>query len=73
MGAGAEGVETDEMMAGGAGIEEGEVSREDTGEPAEGTGRARAVGGVEGEHVVGAAVGAGGARVGATHGGSLCA
>ncbi len=68
MGAGADGVDTNEMVAGGAGIDEGEVGREDKGEPAEGAGRAMAVGGVEGEHVVGTAVGAGGAK----HGGSLC-
>jgi len=58
-------------VAGGAGVDEGEVGGEDTGEPAEGAGRAMAVGGVEGEGVVGAAVGAGGARVRAKHGGSL--
>ena len=64
-GAGADGVDTNEMVAGGAGIDEGEVGRDDKGEPAEGAGRAMAVGGVEGEHVVGAAVGAGGRSIAA--------
>jgi len=61
------------MVAGGADVDEGEVGGEDKGEPAEGTGRAMAVGGVDGEGVVGAAVGARGARAGTKHGGSLYA
>jgi len=72
-GARADGVEQDALVAGGADVDEGEVGGEDTGEPAEGTGRVMAIGGVEGEGVVGAAVGAGGARAGMKHGSRLCA
>jgi len=71
-GAGADGIDKDEMVAGGAGVGAGEVEGEEEGEPAEGGGRAMAVGGAEGEGVVGAAVGAGGPGQGAQHGGSLC-
>jgi len=70
---GTDGVDEDEMVAGGAGVGAGEVEREEGGEPAEGQGWVRVVRGAEGEGVVGAAVGAGGARVWVKHGGSLCA
>ncbi len=70
---GTAGVDQDALVAGGAGVGAGQVQGEEGGEPAEGAGRAMAVGGVEGEGVVGAAVGAGGARAGMKHGGSLCA
>ncbi len=59
-------------MAGDAGVSVGKVKGKKGGEPAEGAGRVIMVGGAEDEGVVGAAVGAGRARAGAKHGGSLC-
>jgi len=67
-----DGVDTDEMVAGGAGVDEGEVDGEEGGEPAEEEGRVMTKDEAEGEDVVGVAVGAGGTRAGAKHGGSLC-
>ncbi len=68
---GTDGVDQDAMVAGGAGVGVGQVEREEGGEPAEGQGRVIVADGAQGEGVVGAAVGAGGARAGVTHGGSL--
>ncbi len=70
-GAGADGLDKDEMVAGGAGIGAREMSGEEGGKAAEGAGRVMAVGGAEDEGVVGAAVGARGPEQGAQHGGSL--
>jgi len=60
------------MVAGGAGVNAGEVDGKGGGEPAEGAGWVMAVGNTQGEGVVGAAVGARGAGTGAKHGGRLC-
>ncbi len=70
---GPDGVDQDALMAGDAGVGVGKVKGKKGGEPAEGAGRVIMVGGAEDEGVVGAAVGAGRARAGAKHGGSLCA
>jgi len=59
-------------MAGDAGVGVGKVKGKKGGEPAEGAGRVIMIGSAEDEGVVGAAVGAGRARAGAKHGGSLC-
>jgi len=68
---GTDGVDQDAMVAGGAGVGVGQVKGEEGGEPAEGQGRVIVVDDAHGEGVVGAAVGAGGARAGVTHGGHL--
>jgi len=70
-GAGADNIDKDETVAGGAGVGAREMGGEEEGEPAEGEGRAMAVRGAQGEGVVGAAVGAGGPEEGAQHGSSL--
>jgi len=70
---GTDGVDEEAMVAGGAGVGVGQVEREEGGEPAEGQGRVIVADGAQGEGVVGAAIGAGGARAGVKHGGSLCA
>jgi len=68
---GTDGVDEDAMVADGAGVGAGEVKGEEGGEPTEEQGWVIVVDGAEGEGVVGAAVGAGRARAGATHSGSL--
>jgi len=68
---GTDGVDQDAMVAGGAGVGVGQVERAEGGEPAEGQGRVIVADGAQGEGVVGAAVGAGGARAGVKHGDSL--
>ena len=61
-GTGTGGVDEDAMVAGGAGVDEGEVGGEEEGEPAERSGGVVAVDGGENEGGVGGAVRAGGAR-----------